>query len=349
MYIFTHSSIKEAIKVLNKYGSKTIIVINNSKKLSGTLSDGDIRKSILKGYSLEDKINKIYNKNPIFLKKNQIDIKKIKEIFIKEKIDLIPIVNSKKKIVKIFNYKDLFNFDQIDNKNLQSQNKVGVVIMAGGEGLRMQPYTKIFPKPLLPVKNDTIIDLIIENFLKFKFNNFYITTNYKYQIIDNHLKKIKFEIKYKLIKEDKKLGTAGSLEKLKNCEEDIFFVTNCDILINENYKNIIKYHQKNKNDLTIISSKKIISFPYGICEVDNKRKFLSFKEKPHYNFLINIGFYLINKKNFRFIKKNQNIDMNELILKFQKLNKRIGIYEVDYDKWKDFGNWKSYNNSIKAL
>lgn len=348
MYIFKHSNIKEAIKVLNKYGSKTIVVINKSKKLSGTLSDGDIRKSILKGYNLKNKINEIYNKNPIFFTKDQIDIKKIKKIFIRKKIDLIPIVNSKKEIVKILHYKDLFNFDQIDNKKMQSQDNVGVVIMAGGKGLRMQPYTKIFPKPLLPMKNDTIVDFMIEKFLKYKFNNFYITTNYKHKIINDHLKKIKLKIKYKLIREDIRLGTAGSLEKLKNCKEDIFFVTNCDVLINENYENIINYHQKNKNDLTIVASKKTISLPYGVCEIDNKKKFLSFKEKPNFNFLINIGFYLINKKNFKIIKKNQKIDMDELISKFQKLNKRIGIFEVDYDKWQDFGNWESYNSSIRG-
>ena len=255
----------------------------------------------------------------------------------------------KKKITKIIHFKDVLNFDYSNNENDQSTKKIGVVIMAGGRGLRMQPYTKIFPKPLLPMQDDTIIDFIINKFLKFKLNNFYITTNYKHKIIDNHFKKNKLQIKYKLVKEDKELGTAGSLEKLKDFKEDFFFVTNCDVIVEENYKEILNFHLKNKNDFTIVTSKKTIGFPYGVCELDKKKKFSSFKEKPSYNYLLNIGFYLINKKELKIIKKNKKFDMNELILKLHKLNKKIGIYEIDYNQWQDFGNWQSYNNSIKSL
>ena len=156
--------------------------------------------------------------------------------------------------------------------------KLGVVIMAGGKGIRMQPYTKIFPKPLLPMGDDTIIDLIVSKFLKYKINNFYITTNYKHQIINNHFKKYQTNINYKLIKEQKKLGTAGSLSYLKDSKEDLFFVSNCDSIINENYNDILNFHTSNKNDITIIVSKKSIKFPYGVCLLNDKKNLQDLKK-----------------------------------------------------------------------
>ena len=196
---------------------------------------------------------------------------------------------------------------------------------------------------------ETVIDLIVSKFLNFKINNFYVTTNYKHQVINNHFKKYKANINYKLIKESKKLGTAGSLAYLKNSEENLFFVSNCDVVINENYNNILNFHTKNKNDFTIVASRKSINFPYGVCLLNKKKKFEGFREKPNYNFLLNTGLYLINKKELRFLKKNQNLDMDDFILKLKKKKKKIGIYQIDHDKWQDLGSWESYNNNIKII
>ena len=221
--------------------------------------------------------------------------------------------------------------------------------MAGGKGIRMQPYTKIFPKPLLPMGDDTIIDLIVSKFLKYKINNFYITTNYKHQIINNHFKKYQTNINYKLIKERKKLGTAGSLSYLKDSKEDLFFVSNCDSIISENYNDVLNFHTSNKNDITIIVSKKSIKLPYGVCLLNDKKKFTGFKEKPSYDFLFNTGLYLINKKELKILKKNQKVDMDDFILRLKKKKKKIGLYQIDHYKWQDLGNWENYNNFLKTI
>ncbi len=239
------------------------------------------------------------------------------------------------------------DFDDLNYEIKQYSKKIGVIIMAGGKGIRMQPYTKIFPKPLLPMGEETVIDLIVSKFLNFKINNFYVTTNYKHQVINNHFKKYKANINYKLIKESKKLGTAGSLAYLKNSEEDLFFVSNCDVVISENYNNILNFHNKNKNDFTIVASRKSINFPYGVCLLNEKEKFEGFREKPNYNFLLNTGLYLINRKELKFLKKNQKLDMDDFILRLKMKKKKIGIYQIDNDKWQDLGSWESYNNNIK--
>ena len=348
MQILVNSNIKQAIKILNKYGTKTIIVVNYNKKFVGTLSDGDIRKSIINGLDLESSINNIYNKKPIFLYENEIDKKKIRKIFIKKKISLIPIVNKKKKITKIFHLEDILDLYNSDDRIKEYSKKFGIVIMAGGKGVRMQPYTKIFPKPLLPMGDDTVIDIIVSKFLKYRFNNFYITTNYKHSVINNHFKKYKTKINCKIIKENKKLGTAGSLSYLKNSKEELFFVSNCDSVVSEDYNNILNFHTTNNNDITIVASKKSIQFPYGVCQLNNKNKFIGFKEKPNFNFLFNTGLYLINRKEFRLIKKNQRLDMDDFILKLKKKKKKIGIYQIENNQWQDLGSWESYNNFIKV-
>ena len=347
MQISVDSNIKQAMNILNKYGSKTIIVINNNNKLIGTLSDGDIRRSIIKGFNLKSSINKIFNKKPIFIYEDQISKKKIRKIFLKKKIHLIPVVNKKKELIKIFHLEDVLDLDNFNYGITENSKKLGVVIMAGGKGIRMQPYTKIFPKPLLPMGDDTVIDLIVSKFLSYKINNFYITTNYKHQIINSHFKKYQTKINYKLIKENKKLGTAGSLSYLKDLKEDLFFVSNCDSVISENYNNVLNFHTNNGNDITIVVSKKSIKFPYGVCLLNDKKKFTGFKEKPSYNFLLNTGLYLINRNQLKILKKKQKVDMDDFILRLKKKKKKIGVYQIDHNKWQDLGSWESYNNFIK--
>ncbi len=347
MQILFNSNIKQAIKILNKYRTRTILVVDKFNKLIGTLSDGDIRRSIIKGFNLDSSIKNIYNKKPIFIYENKIDRSKIRKIFLKKKIHLIPVINNKNKLIKILYLEDVLDLDSFKKGFKENSKKLGVVIMAGGKGVRMMPYTKIFPKPLLPMEDETIIDLIVSKFLNYKINNFYVTTNYKHQIIDNHFRKYKVKINYNLIKENKKLGTAGSLSFLKSSKEELFFVSNCDVLVDENFNDILEFHTKNKYDFTIVVSKKSIQFPYGVCLLDDNDKFKGFKEKPNYNYLLNIGLYLVNKKVLKFLRHNNKIDMDDFILKLKNKKKKIGVYEIEPNKWKDLGNWESYNNFIK--
>lgn len=346
MKIYKNSTINSAIKAINKHKKRTLVVLDKKNKLLGTLSDGNIRKSILKGFVLKSSIDKIYDKNPITLFENQATFQNLKKIFLKHKIQLIPIINKKKILKKIFYLEDILEKNIFNKVNYNKFSNLGVVIMAGGKGVRMKPYTNIFPKPLLPLQNDTVIDAIISKFLENKINNFYITTNYKYNFIRDHLNKYKSEINFNLINEKKPLGTAGSLSYLKSLKENLFFVTNSDVIINEDYKKIIDFHKKNKNDLTIIAAERKINLSYGVCFLDSKKKFSGILEKPSYNYLLNTGMYLINSNNFSIIKKNQKLDMNDLINKLKKRNHKIGVYEIDEFRWKDFGNWKKYNQNL---
>ena len=156
-----HNNIGESIKKLNLNGHKTLVVVDNQNNFLGTLSDGDIRKFFLKKLSLKTKIEKIYQKNAFSVYENSNNLVKIKKIFLKNHFDIIPVINKKNKLVKIYSWDQIFKYS-----NLKQKNNFPLVIMSGGKGSRMQPFTNILPKPLLPFKNKPIIDTIINAILK---------------------------------------------------------------------------------------------------------------------------------------------------------------------------------------
>ena len=226
-----------------------------------------------------------------------------------------------------------------DTENLRSNNlfkNLEVVIMAGGLGTRLRPYTNILPKPLIPFNKKTIIENIIDYFLKYDLKNFYISINYKNYLISSFFKELKPSYKIKFLYEKKPLGTAGVLQKLKNKKEKIFVVSNCDSLIDINLKDLIDFHKKNNFDLTIVSSSEIYKIPYGVCKIVNNR-LSNIIEKPQSDFLANTGFYVVNSKIFSLIKKNQSLSFVELIKISLRKKKKIGVFPISSSNWKDLG------------
>ena len=263
--ILPTSSIKKALNDLKLSGEKCLIVVNSNKKLLGTLSDGDIREAILNNHSLSDSIKNIYQKKCIYFYEKDLDIIKIKKIFTNKIISLIPVVNNNLKVIKTINWFDIFKDSEIP---LVEKLNIPVVIMAGGKGTRLQPLTNILPKPLIPINQKTIIEHIIDRFLKYDIKLFFISINYKSLIIKAFFKELKNDYKVKFLEEDSPLGTAGSLSLLNNKIKKTFFVTNCDTIINANYNDFYNFHLKNKNDLTIMVSAKQFEIPYGTCELN---------------------------------------------------------------------------------
>ena len=341
-------NLKEAIRLLEKTLDKCLIVIDSKEKLKGTITDGDIRRSILSGISLDDNIKSVYKKKPIkiyfhqYRKNNNYD-----NLF--NQIDnfrVIPVVNKKEKVVDLLKWIDTF-----DNKN-NYHNKfknIDVVIMSGGEGKRLLPYTTIVPKPLVPVNEKAIVEHIIDKFMSFGMQNFYLTVGYKMNLIKAYFMQKKNKFKVNFISEKKPLGTVGSLGFLKKKIKKNFFLTNCDSIITSNYQSIYKFHEEKKLDLTIVSSKKKHHIPYGTCILDSKGMLASIDEKPIYNFLVNTGFYVVNPRILKFIKINQYLDMDILINFLLKKKFKIGVYPLDENSWLDFGQWSVFDNSSKVL
>ena len=238
LLINNNTNIKDAFKKISLGGQKCLVVISKQGLLEGTISDGDLRKCVINNENLNKTIVRIYNKKPFFVKKN-FNIENVKKIFLKKKYDLIPVVDNKKKIIDILTWEKLFK-----SKKKQKKLNNTVVIMAGGEGTRLDPFTRVLPKPLIPIKNKTIIEHILDEFKKNGLENFIISLNYKGRILKSFLKEFNYNNKIKYIEEKKPLGTIGSLKLLKVKTIQPILVANCDSLIKTNYTDIINFHKK---------------------------------------------------------------------------------------------------------
>ena len=350
LFITKNASIKEALRQLDKTGKGCLIVVNNRNKLLGTLTDGDVRRVILKGRLLKDKISDIFRKNPIFVKKNNYSNSQIKGLFLKRNIGVIPVVDSYKKVVDLAYPNELSskNTKNKNNKNLK-KTLTAVVIMAGGKGTRLEPFTNVLPKPLLPINEKSVIEHIIERFTKNNFYNFFITLNYKSKILKAYFQEMKPKFKLSFVDEPKPLGTAGGLRLLKNKLKKPFIVTNCDTIIDVNFDDLMNFHINNNNDATLVVSSKEHVVPYGTCKLTKKGHLQKIVEKPKFDFFVNVGMYVLNSNLIKFIPKHKTFDMTDFIQLLKRKNKQVGVYPIDDESWIDVGQWAEYRKVVDRL
>lgn len=339
-------SIKRALKTLNKMGEKCLVIVDSQNHLLGTLSGGDIRKAILNGASINDSIHDYYYQSPTRFIEGEYSLDQAKKKFIQNKFDLIPIVDIENKIVNILHWEEVFN------NGLEKQKDrldVPVVIMAGGKGTRMEPFTKVLPKPLVPIHEKPVIEHIIEKFTNFGASEFYLTVNYKSRILKAFFEEIKPDYAVHFVDETKPLGTAGSLQYLKNIFKVPFFVTNCDIIINADFSDLYQFHQKNSFAITLVASAKEYIIPYGTCELNGDGHLAFLNEKPHYNFLINTGLYVLSPEVLSMVSENEIYHMTDLIQDAKQQDKRVGVYPIGDDAWIDVGQWAEYRKVVERL
>ena len=339
-------TIRQAMKSLSQTGVKCLVIVDEKNILLGTLTDGDLRKAILKGVDISVSIEKVYQSNSTILVKKKFKPDEAKKLFTKNKFDLIPIVDDKGKLVDVIFWEDIFKNKQ---KNKNDNLDVPVVIMAGGRGTRLEPFTKILPKALVPVHEKPIIEHIIEHFLDVGCSEFHLTVNYKSRILKAYFEELKPDYKIYFVEENDPLGTAGSLRYLDGQFGKSFFVTNCDIIIKADYANLYEFHQKGGYDVTLVASAKEYIVPYGTCELNDEGHLSRINEKPHYDFLINTGLYVLNPDVLKLIPENKFYHVTHLIEKVKNNGKKVGVYPVDDEAWVDVGQWAEYQKTVKQL
>jgi len=340
------NTIKQALKKLNNAGEKCLVIVDDNQTLLGTLSGGDLRKAILKGASVNEPIEEHYHHSPTCFIDGEYTRDQAKKIFIKNKFDLIPIVDKKHRIIDVLIWEKVFE-NGIEGK--AARLDVPVVIMAGGKGTRLEPFTKILPKPLVPIHDKPVIEHIIEKFTAVGIDEFYMTVNYKSLILKAYFEELHSEYKIYFIDEHEPLGTAGSLQYLDGKFKKPFFVTNCDIIINCDYASVYKFHNQYDYDITLLASAKEYVIPYGICKLNGDGHLDCIHEKPQYDFLVNIGLYVINPELLKIIPKNTEYHITHLIEDAKKMGKRVGVYPVDNDAWVDVGQWAEYRKAVERL
>ncbi len=343
--------IKDALKLIDKNGEKTCLVVDQNKKLFGSLTDGDIRRKILrKGKSINEKIHKFCNRQTIFIEEGNVNKKKIKQIFLNKKIEILPLINKNEKITKIILKTDIFKRSKRKKFNKNSLSKIKVVVMAGGKGQRLDPITRIFPKPLVPIKDKTALENIIDSFSKFGVKKFFFVVNHKADLIKAYFKnKNLLGTRIQYLNETKPLGTAGGLEKLRGKIKGNFVVSNCDVIFDFNFNKLIKTHVNKKNDLTLVTSNQTSILPYGVCKINSQNELMKIHEKPKYKHLITTGLYILNSSVLNLIPKNKFLDMNQLIEISKNNKKRIGIFKISQKSWQDIGQLHEYKKKVNLL
>ena len=221
--------------------------------------------------------------------------------------------------------------------------------MAGGKGTRLEPFTKVLPKPLIPIHEKPVIEHILEHFTNVGVKQFILTVNYKARIMKAYFEELKPDYSIDFVEEQKPLGTAGSLKFLENKFNSPIFVTNCDIIIQADYPDIFAFHQNNGYDITLVASIKNYIIPYGTCELDGEGNLKKINEKPKYDLLVNTGLYVINPDILHLIPENESYDITYLIEDAMKKNKKVGVYPIDDDSWIDVGQWAEYQKAVDQL
>lgn len=338
--ILSGSTIKEALLKLNELSQDAILfMVDNHEKLIGALTDGDIRRGLLKGFTIDSIIDEIIQDNPKFIRKGENNLQKIIE-YRESDFRILPVVDENHKIINIINF-----------RNTKSYLPIDAVIMAGGRGIRLQPLTDTIPKPLLRVGDKAIMEHNLDRLALFGIDDFWISIKYLGEQIQNHFGKGENKnVKIEYVKEDNPLGTIGAISKIKNFEHDFILVTNSDVLTNIDYEQFFLDFINQKADLTVLTIPYQVSIPYAVLETD-EGLVKSFKEKPTYTYYSNGGIYLMKKEMLRFIPEetffNATDLMEELIKNsFKVISYPFAGYWLDVGKHEDF---EKAQNDIKNI
>ncbi len=326
--ITENTTIIDAMGIINR-NAEGIVFVCRGNVLLASLTDGDIRRYILKNQSLTAPAILAANFDVKYIKKPS-DKYSNKTAFSDTTLRAFPVVDDKMQLVEIL----------FPNKTVKSAIKnlnLPVVIMAGGMGTRLYPYTKVLPKPLIPIGDDTITEHIMNEFIKCGCDVFTLIVNYKKNMIKAYFSEESQRCKVDFLDEDKPLGTGGGLKLLDQKIFSTFFMTNCDIMVYNDYEDIYNHHKQENNILTMVCVTKQSVFPYGTVDINEQGKIIALKEKPTFSFLTNAGFYVIEPRFFDFIPKDTFIHITDIIQKCIDLGENVGIYPVSEDKWYDMG------------
>lgn len=339
----SNKSINYTFRLMSELYRKLLLVYDKDIFL-GIISIGDIQRAIINKIDLSEPIKKILRTNFRCATENQSK-DAIKKMMFQYRMEFMPVLNSEGDLVDVIFWEDI-----ISDKKHQCDTPfdLPIVIMAGGQGSRLRPLTNVLPKPLIPIGDKTMLEDIMDRFVACGSNRFYLSVNYKADFIKNYFAQLSspsYNIEF--FQEDKPLGTAGSLKLLKDKINSTFFVSNCDIIIDEDYSHILQYHRENKNDITLVTAIKNYSIPYGIIYTSENGLLSELKEKPNLSFQINTGLYILEPSVIDCIPDGEFFHITHLMEKIISNGGRVGCFPVSEKSWTDIGDWKEYQKMLK--
>lgn len=321
----------ETMQVIDASSLQFAVVVDDEQHLLGTVTDGDIRRGILRGEGLDVSIDEVMNETPIAALAGQKP-HKYKQLMQKKKLKQLPIVNTDNKLIDI-----VF----LDKWQTINENKNSIVLMLGGLGTRLRPLTNDVPKPMLQVGNKPIVETIVDSFKQHGYTNFIFSINYKKELIQDYFQDGNdFGITIDYVEEQKRMGTAGALSLLKERPTAPFFVMNGDLLTQINFDQLMQFHEEHEAIATMCVREYEFQIPYGVIETDGEN-LVSIKEKPIHRSFINAGIYVLSPEVLDFIPQDEFYDMPTLFEQLMAAGKKTAAFPI-HEYWLDIGQMDDF-------
>lgn len=336
-----NATVKETIETMTKRNIKAVVIVDKEKKVCGVFSNGDMRSYFLKGGDLTQNIRIAMNAHP-FLYKNQSEVEEERRKF--ERV-IYPIVDDEGVLLEVLDYgrsaENEIVSDELEN--------VPLVIMAGGKGTRLYPFTQILPKPLIPIGDLTITERIINSFTRYGCNRVIMVLNYKASMIRAYMTELDKTYDVEYVEEKDFLGTAGGLRLIRDKVDSTFFVSNCDTLIHADLECVYRTHKKNGNKITFVCSMKDMVIPYGVIKTTENGQVSELQEKPEFSFLVNTGLYMLEPEVLDEIEEGEFIHLPELAERYMNKGEKVGVFPIPGKAWLDMGQLEELENMKKEL
>ena len=336
----------QTMKLMDDCCTKSLMVFDKGKFL-GIITNGDLQRAIIAKVPFETPIHQVVDNKSKRYANISDDREKIKTWMLEKRAEFMPILNENGSLVDVIFWNDLFADDQIEDN--RTKIDLPVVIMAGGKGTRLKPITNVIPKPLVPVGDKTILEVIMDQFESIGCRKFYMSVNYKADMMKYYLSQLDHKYDIEFFMEDKPLGTIGSVSLLKGKITTPFFVSNCDSINEQDYRDVYDYHVNNHNDLTIVTMVKTFKIPYGVIETGEDGLMTALSEKPELTYQVNTGVYILNPSCIAEIPEGKFFHITHLMEKIKARGGRVGCFPVSEHSWKDMGEWPEYLKMINVL
>lgn len=338
------TSLLDAMKQMDKVKVK-ILMVFRCNHFEGLVTIGDIQRAIINNIAMKEPVSCILNKNKIYGYQTEGE-DSIKEKMRQMRAEVMPILDEKGELVDVWFWNDLFKKIELTQRE---KINLPVVIMAGGKGTRLKPLTNVIPKPLVPVGEKTILEVIMDQFESIGCHKFYMSVNYKAEMMKYYLSQLDHKYDIDFFMEEKPLGTIGSVSLLKGKITTPFFVSNCDSINEQDYRDVYDYHMNNHNDMTIVTMVKSFMIPYGVIETGEDGLMVDLKEKPEQTYQVNTGVYILNPELIEEIPEGEFFHITHLMEKVKARGGRVGCFPVSEHSWKDMGEWSEYLKMIKVF
>ncbi len=319
-------TVAEAMRQIDRNETRIVFFTDEAGRLTGCLTDGDIRRFLLSGGQIDEPAARAANPHPKTARTDE----EAKALYHRKNYIVIPIVDGEGAVTGMYNGE---RYDRAPRNAL----RLPVVINAGGKGTRLDPFTRVLPKPLIPVGEIPIIEHIMRNYQTYECREFHVIVNYRRELMKAYFAENENHYNITWYDEEKPLGTGGGLSLLRGKLDGTFFFANCDALLTANYERMVEFHRENGNLITMICAYRNLTIPYGVVEMGSHGSIKSMKEKPVMSFLTNTGIYIVEPEVINDLEDDVPIGFPDVVERERQKGRRVAVFPVSENDWMDMG------------